>query len=351
MRASRLGVWVEGLEARRLFAAGAAAAAPHAAALAGSSIVLAAVGASMDFLTAEDIVSNASANVVIDFRRGDDTSGNVSVNYTTVDGTAHAGIDYIAKAGTVQFGAGETMKSVTITLIDRPSAPGSQAFTLALTAPSPGAYLGTQTTHTVTLQNDRAPVALAATSYSKSTDDTGVDVAVTRTGNTDIAVSVGYATTDGSAHDGEHYSEVHGTLSFGVGETSKSVHVPLLGDRDAADGVTFGFALSSAADGAGLLGATSAAVTIHNAYSPMQFDDPAYTVTTSFPSVTVVVTRTGNTTGPASVHYATADGTATDALDYTGASGTLNFGPGETVKLVNVALLDNLEAAGDTAFS
>src|SRR5205085_5154583 len=165
-------------ETRRLFAAGAGAGGPHAAP-AGSSIIVASVGASMDFLTAADTVSNASGGVVIDFLRGDDTTGNVSVNYVTSDGAAHAGTDYIAKSGTVQFGPGETTKSVTITLIDRPSAPGSQAFTVSLTSPSPGAYLGTRATHTVTLQNDRAPVALAAASYGTNTDDTGPDVAAT----------------------------------------------------------------------------------------------------------------------------------------------------------------------------
>ena len=65
----------------------------------------------------------------------------------------------------------------------------------------------------------------------------------------------------------------------------------------------------------------------------------------------VFVFSRGNTTGPASVHYATTDGTATDAVDYTSATGTLNFAAGETAKWVDVSLLDNLESAGDRTFS
>ena len=49
------------------------------------------------------------------------------------------------------------------------------------------------------------------------------------------------------------------------------------------------------------------------------------------------------------VDYATADGTATAGADYTAASGTLTFAPGETVKTVAVAVLDDThDDAGET---
>ena len=45
--------------------------------------------------------------------------------------------------------------------------------------------------------------------------------------------------------------------------------------------------------------------------------------------------------GTVTVGYATADGTATAGADYTAASGTLTFDPGETAKTVNVTVLDD----------
>ena len=51
------------------------------------------------------------------------------------------------------------------------------------------------------------------------------------------------------------------------------------------------------------------------------------------------------------VDYATADGTATAGADYTAASGTLTFAPGETEQTVVVTILDDAHDEGDEAFT
>ncbi len=64
----------------------------------------------------------------------------------------------------------------------------------------------------------------------------------------------------------------------------------------------------------------------------------------------VTVTRTGGSTGAASVNYATGNGTATGGascgagIDYVAASGTLNFANGETSKSVTVQLCQDTAA-------
>ena len=57
-------------------------------------------------------------------------------------------------------------------------------------------------------------------------------------------------------------------------------------------------------------------------------------------NATITVTRGGSTAFSASVNYATGGGTA-DASDYTPASGTLTFGPGESTKSFAVNLTDD----------
>ena len=48
-----------------------------------------------------------------------------------------------------------------------------------------------------------------------------------RKGSSSSAVTVDYATTQGSATAGTNYTDTHGTLSFAAGETSKNFSIPV----------------------------------------------------------------------------------------------------------------------------
>ncbi len=58
-----------------------------------------------------------------------------------------------------------------------------------------------------------------------------------------------------------------------------------------------------------------------------------------------------NTEHSVTVDYATADGTATAGEDYTATSGTLTFGPGESLKTVSVPVLDDALDEGEETFT
>ena len=65
----------------------------------------------------------------------------VSVNYTTQDGTAIAGSDFIATAGTLTFAAGETSRTVTVPVLGDLAFEGDEAFSLVISLPT-NAVLG-----------------------------------------------------------------------------------------------------------------------------------------------------------------------------------------------------------------
>jgi len=96
-----------------------------------------------------------------------------------------------------------------------------------------------------------------------------VTVTVTRVGGTDGAVSVDYATSDGTATLGDNdYAAASGTLIWADGDgVDKTFDITLIGDTTPEGDESFGIALSNATGGAALGPQSTATVTITN-------DDP-----------------------------------------------------------------------------
>lgn len=75
-----------------------------------------------------------------------------------------------------------------------------------------------------------------------------------------------------------------------------------------------------------------------------QFSAPSYNVGEGDGSVTITVTRTGNTAGTAFVRYATSDGSASSRSDYIASFGRLRLADGETTKSFSVLIIDDARA-------
>jgi aldose sugar dehydrogenase len=79
----------------------------------------------------------------------------------------------------------------------------------------------------------------------------------------------------------------------------------------------------------------------------MQFSAAGYVVNENAGSVTVAVTRTGNTANASTINYATTNGSATQPSDYTSTSGSLQFAPGETLKTFIIPIIDDALIEGN----
>ncbi len=162
-------------------------------------------------------------------------------------------------------------------------------------------------------------------------------------------VTVSYATEDGSAQAGSDYTAVSGSLSFALGETERTVEIPVLDDLLHETTEDFKLILS-APSGATLAVDIATAVIIDNDAMPgLSVAD--VTVSEGDGAARFSVSLSAPSALPVTVSYATVDGSAQAGSDYTAVSGSLSFAAGETERAVDVPVLDNLLHEATESFS
>lgn len=85
--------------------------------------------------------SESSGSMTFKVSRCGDSSSNARVDYTTQNGTAVAGSDYLSKSGTLSFAAGETSKVVQVPLVNNSLHESTESYTVLLSNPV-GAFFG-----------------------------------------------------------------------------------------------------------------------------------------------------------------------------------------------------------------
>jgi polyhydroxybutyrate depolymerase len=88
---------------------------------------------------------NLPAAVVTVTRGNDGDLGPFTVNYTTKDLGARAGVDYTATAGTLVFRQNETLQTIHVPILRNAARVVDRVFTLSLSAPTDGRLLGVAT--------------------------------------------------------------------------------------------------------------------------------------------------------------------------------------------------------------
>ena len=165
------------------------------------------------------------------------------------------------------------------------------------------------------------------------------------------AVSVDWATSDGTAKAGLDYTAASGTLVFASGETSKTVRVAVLADEEAEGAETMGLTLSNAS-GAGLADAAATGTVSDPAQVAPAGPPPAVSIADATVEegpgavLAFAVTLDRASQARATVDWETRDGNARAGDDYVAASGTLSFEPGETAKTIPVTVLDDSHDEG-----
>jgi len=307
----------------------------------------------------------------------------VTVNYATVNGFARAGLDYIATSGTLTFAAGDTMKPVTVKIIGETTKEKNETFALRLSAATNATIARTDGIGNI-IDDDSTPVTTLSNTSTKEGGNTTTSgltgttstmmmsmamatdtltvgepvpgegvltFAVTLSNASEIPISVDYTTVDLTGKAGVDFQPVSGTLSFAEDETVKYITVPVIGNKVHQLNRRITLRLSNPVE---LVLETPEAV------GEIEDDDPAPAVTVSDASVVegnsgtvnaVFTVTLADISGKAEmVSYTTADGTATAGRDYTAASGTLTFAPGEVSKTIVVPVIGDTETEAAETF-
>ena len=283
-------------------------------------------------------------------RSGLNLTGNVSVNLVATDGTAKSGINYGAPPTTLIFAAGEITKPVKVPILRDfvVTGPVPQKFTLALSEPSSGATLGAPATATVTITEADAAgqVKFSASTYVVSESVGNAVLTVVRTGGTAGGVVVQFTTLDGTATtEGNDYTFTNGSVTFGPGNTSATIMIPITSDEASEGNESFQVRLLSATGGATLGSPATATVTIMDDDSSMvQFSG---NFIGNFPEVV----RIGNLADDALVDFQSIDGTAIGDLDYTPTSGTITFKANTRATTIPLVIFNDTIAEGFETFT
>jgi probable HAF family extracellular repeat protein len=164
----------------------------------------------------------------------------VTVSYTTSDGTATAGSDYQATAGTLTFAPGETTKTITVGVIgDRLGEP-NETFVVNLSGPTNATLASGQGVGTILDDEPRISISDVGKREGKKGQKTLFTFTVTLSAAYDQPVTMSFQTTDGSAtvRDNDYVAQA-GTLTFNPGETSKTITIVVNGDSKREADETF----------------------------------------------------------------------------------------------------------------
>ena len=269
-----------------------------------------------------------------------------------------ADFDYAGQlpSGTVTFASGVTSQVVTVTVKGDNLNEADEAFSVVLGTPPAGTEIATGSA-TGTIRNDDTGLAISATTVNVAEGDSGTSqhiFTVTRSGVITGSTTVNWAVS-GDANATDFGGTLpSGTVSFGAGETVKTITINASGDTAIESNEAFTVTLSNAS--------ANADIQVATANSSIVADDIGFAISQAVEQATgaegatgddrvlsYTVTRSGDLATAAVIDWAATGLNAADFVDGEVLSGTLSFASNETSKTIQLTLKgDNALESNET---
>jgi N-acetylneuraminic acid mutarotase len=169
----------------------------------------------------------------------------ITVDYATSDGSATAGPDYTAAAGTLTFAPGQTSRTITIAINNDIVSEAQETFFVNL-GNAVGADIDDAQAVGTILNDDTVTVSIGDASVVEgNAGATVVLFTVALSAAAEQIVSVDFATGNATATAGSDYTAAAGTVVFNPGETTRTIPITVHGDTDFESDETFVVTLSN----------------------------------------------------------------------------------------------------------
>jgi endoglucanase len=340
-----------------------------------------------DVTVTEGDTGTVAAEFVVNLSEASDQE--VTVEYSTDNGTATAGSDYTAQSGTITFAAGETSKIISVPVLGDTTVESDETFKLNLSSPSNATIADAQGVGTISNDDSstppaNTPIRIEAEDYinffDKSSGNTGGafrsdDVDIQATTDVGGGYNVGWIqqgewlTYDANIPEAGTYDIVARVASAQQG--TRSLKVSVDGQSETLSfGGTGGWQNWTDVTAQGVnLSAGSQQLRLDmlsNSFNVNYIDIIPSNSSPTLPTLSInnvsitegdsgtknatfTVNLSDASTQTVSVNYATANDTAIAGSDYTAKSGTLSFNPGQTSKTFSVPIIgDTLDETNET---
>ena len=281
------------------------------------------------------VVNETDGTITITVTRSGSLDRASSVDYQLTDDTALDGVDYATTRGTLEFDAGESSKTFTVSITDNNSYVGNRNFNVVLDN-AVDATINSDSV-AITILEDEQPTEISIVGDVVVAEDAGVaTITLVRTGDLSNVSTVTLSTLPGSAVAGEDFTAISQSVEFAVGQESITIEIPITADNllESDEQFTIKLADPENAD----LGNDSATVTILNDDEEAIIDMLDAVTTTEGETLVFAFERSGNTGTEVTVEY-TITG---NSDDYDGlATGTITFSAGETRATLDISVLSD----------
>lgn len=263
-------------------------------------------------------------------------------------GTATMTSDYLFPSNTVRFAPGVTSANISLTLVDDSAVESAETVILTLSNLM-GASLGTNSTHTVSIQNNDVPppmptmqFTMASQSVQENAGTRNITINLSAASTQEVTASV---VVSGTATMTSDYLFPSNTVRFAAGTTSANVALTIVDDTAVENPETIILTLSNLS-GASLGATTTHTVTVQSndsALPMVRFTTDSQSITEGGTQVTVPVALSAASATAVTVPF-TVSGSATVPADHNLASGTVVIAANAVSQTITFSMVSDTTA-------